>query len=146
MKLTWLLLTLIFSNQIFATADDINVNTPYKHLVINPVTSEIQLTDIERRMINKIVLKACAKQTGFQISLGSIGIAREAILHIFQVNLALTGTEQNLKISGNLIDEKNKILIKKVVFEKNERLHLMRNVEKVMEQLFPKASSPQLIK
>ena len=144
MKLLWLLIALVFSSQLFA-ADAINT-PPKKLMVVNPVKSEITLSDIEKRMINKIVLKTCARQTDYQIALGEIGVAREALTSIFQVDLTLTGNENNLKISGVFLDEKNKILINKVVKERVERLHLMRNVELVMESLFVKLPKPQSLK
>ncbi|MBA2403132.1 MAG: hypothetical protein H0V66_00050 [Bdellovibrionales bacterium] len=138
MKFLWLLLILTFSNQVFsADADAISIN-PTKLLVINPVASDIVLTDIEKRMINKIMLKACAKQIDYQIALGEIGLAREALMNISQVSLTLNGNEQNLKVTALLLDEKNKIMINKIVKERIERLHLMRTVEEVVEALFKK--------
>ncbi len=110
---------------------------PLKLLVINPIKSEIILNDIERRMINKVVLKTCAKQSGYEISMGEIGIAREAGLSIFDVTLSLTGNDANMVITGVLLDEKNKILLKKISKQGVERLHLMRSVEDVMNGLFP---------
>ena len=115
-------------------------------MVINPVEAAITLSDVDNRLINKIVLKECAKQTEYQIAMGDIGVSREALFNIFNVNLTLIGSEANLTITGVLLDEKNKIVVNKVVREKVERLHLMRTVEDVMKGLFPKKIEPQLVK
>jgi hypothetical protein len=144
MKRLWFLLILIGINLGFA-ADDITEG-PKKLLVIKSLHSDIALNDIEKRMINKVVLKICAKQTDYQIAMGEIGIAREAALSIFEVTLSLTGNDANMSISGILLDEKNKQVVKKVTREKVERLHLMRNIEDVMDGLFPKRVKSQLVK
>ncbi len=122
------------------------IPAPLKLLVINPIKSEIALNDIERRMINKVVLKTCAKQSGYEISMGEIGIAREAGLSIFDVTLSLTGNDSNMVITGVLLDEKNKILLKKISKQGVERLHLMRSVEDVMNGLFPPGNRLQSAK
>jgi hypothetical protein len=135
MKLLGLVLGVIWSIGPLLAADVLPA--PLKLLVINPIKSEIILNDIERRMINKVVLKTCAKQSGYEISMGEIGIAREAGLSIFDVTLSLTGNDTNMVITGVLLDEKNKILLKKISKQGVERLHLMRSVEDVMNGLFP---------
>lgn len=147
MKFIWLLLMLVTGLALAGeTEDDIAKNTPRKILVISPVASDIVLSDIEKRMINKIVLKACAKKKEYQIALGEIGIARGALLNIFEVSLEITGKENDFKLTGILLDEKNKVVLNKIVRTKNERLHLMRNIEMVMETLFEQVSKHQSTK
>jgi hypothetical protein len=145
MKLIAPLFVLLLSGQILAS-DDIHFNTPKKLMVINPVDSEIILSDVDNRLINKIVLKECAKQTEYQIAMGEIGISVDAHFSIFNVNITLTGEESNLTITGILLDEKNKIVVSKVERLKVKRLHLMRTVEDVMKGLFAKKLDPQLVK
>jgi hypothetical protein len=145
MKLIGPLFVLLLSGQILAS-DDIHFNTPKKLMVINPVDSEIILSDVDNRLINKIVLKECAKQTEYQIAMGEIGISVDAHFTIFNVNLTLSGKESNLTITGILIDEKDKVVVNKVERLKVERLHLMRSVEDVMKGLFAKKLDPQLVK
>jgi hypothetical protein len=145
MKLIGPLFVLLLSGQILAS-DDIHFNTPKKLMVINPVDSEIILSDVDNRLINKIVLKECAKQTEYQIAMGEIGISVDAHFTIFNVNLTLSGKESNLTITGILLDEKDKIVVNKVERLKVERLHLMRSVEDVMKGLFAKKLDPQLVK
>lgn len=144
MKFLGLMLGVIWSIGPLLAADVLPI--PLKLLVINPIKSEIILNDIERRMINKVVLKTCAKQSGYEISMGEIGIAREAGLSIFDVTLSLTGSDANMAITGVLLDEKNKILLKKISKQGIERLHLMRSVEDVMNGLFPPGNRLQSAK
>lgn len=148
MKFICLFLLLVVSGQALAneTDDDISTNTPKKILVISPIASDIVLSDIEKRMINKIVLKACAKKKEYQIALGDIGVAREALLNIFEVSLEISGKENDFKITGTLLDERNKVMLNKIVRTKNERLHLMRNIEMVMETLFEQVPKDQSTK
>lgn len=144
MKRLWLLWVLMGVNLVFAS-DDITEG-PKKLLVIKSLRSEIALNDLEKRMINKVMLKICAKQTDYQIAMGEIGIAREADLSIFEVTLSLTGNDAKMSISGTLLDEKNKKVVNKITKEKVERLHLMRDIEDVMDGLFPKRVKSQLVK
>lgn len=144
MKRLWLLLVLMGVNLVFAS-DDITEG-PKKLLVIKSLQSEIALNDLEKRMINKVMLKICAKQTDYQIAMGEIGIAREADLSIFEVTLSLIGNDAKMSISGTLLDEKNKKVVNKITKEKVERLHLMRDIEDVMDGLFPKRVKSQLVK
>lgn len=140
MKNLWWLILLLYGHLSFS-ADDITLG-PQKYLVINPVNSQIPLTDMEKRMIDKVILKSCAKQADYQIAIGDIGIARDAFLNIYNLNLTLTGKDSALVVSAILLDEKNKIVITKVVKENVVRLHLMRNIEEVMETIFPKPVKP----
>ncbi len=132
-------------NSFFVGAqDDIELG-PKKYLVLNPVQSSIALNDIDKRQIEKIMLKSCTKQTLFQVSMGAIGVATEAKLDVSHVSLVLEGKEQDLQITATLIDENKKILLGKVRKSHVKKQDMLRTIEDTVEELFrmkPSASNP----
>jgi hypothetical protein len=121
--------------------DDIQLG-PKKYLIINPTKSSISLTDIDKRQIEKIILKSCTKQTVYQVAMGEIGAATEAKLDISHVSLVLEGKEQELSITATLVDENKKILLNKVRKSHVQRQEMLRSIEDSVEELFKKKQTP----
>jgi hypothetical protein len=109
---------------------------PPKILIINPLEASLQLTEQDRRLIHKAILKVCAKQTGHEIMLGELGDAQNSSFEVSHVNVSLGGTPESVTLSATLVDEKRKRLIKKIVADRIPRLQLVRKVEDAMIELF----------
>lgn len=105
-------------------------------LVINPLISEIDLTDVEKRLINKITIKVCAKQKGYQIALGEIGIAKNAGFGISNLEVSILKKPAGIEVKVILLDEIKKQVLGKILVERVERLHLLRTVESSMDSVF----------
>lgn len=134
----FLLFTLLsFLPYMSVQADDIDdFGQGKKLLVINPLKTEILLTDVERRMINKVTIKVCAKQRDFQIALGEIGIAKNAQIEIFNIELELLKVENGITVKVLLLDEIKKQVVAKSSISNVEKLHLMRTVETALDNVF----------
>ncbi len=105
-------------------------------LVINPLISEIDLTDVEKRLINKVTIKVCAKQRGYQIALGEIGIAKNAGFGISNLEVSILKKPAGIEVKVILLDEIKKQVLGKVLVERVERLHLLRTIESSMDSVF----------
>jgi len=129
------LLTVSFSKS--SLADDFDDYGASKRLlVINPLISEIDLTDVEKRLINKVTIKVCAKQKGYQIALGEIGIAKNAGFGISNLEVSVLKKPAGIEVKVILLDEIKKQVLGKVLVERVERLHLLRTIESSMDSVF----------
>lgn len=105
-------------------------------LVVNPLVSEVELSDTEKRLINKVMIKVCAKQRDYQIALGEIGIAKNASFSISNIELSLSKQENGIGVKVVLLDEAKKLVLGKSMAGPVQRLHLLRTIEKSLESVF----------
>ena len=105
-------------------------------LVINPMVSNLELTDVEKRMINKVTIKVCAKQKGYQIALGEIGIAKSAGFGISNLELSVTTQPDGIEVKAVLLDEIKKQVLGIYTLKRVDRLHLMRTIETALDSVF----------
>lgn len=131
---------LLWAGMSLALEDDIQLGSK-KLLVIEPLKSSVSLTELEKTMIDKTILKTCSRQSRYQISLGALGIAKDAGMQIYHVTLALRGKSDAIEVSALLLDETQKTVVGKASASNVSKLNLVRSIEDALASLFRKPQS-----
>ncbi len=132
MKSTLLVLLFILSS--FVVAQTQTEDLPY--LFIAPIESPQSFSDIEKQTIHKIIVRACTKQTLYQLLIGRTEFDKKLKWDLHRLNVQIRSKNEEYEITAELKDGRKEKIYNHIQEGHILRLDLYRRLEEILNQLF----------